>query len=100
MQLNASEYDPDVDGQPDPVIDPQSLSAKSVKEDTVPNTNNSDQHTALCTYTSRPQSQPSSVLDDIDHPGYQDNEHSRAEHPSDYHPQLEDIPELEDDEEN
>ena len=39
-------------------------------------------------------------MDDIDHPGYQDNTHSRAEHPSNYHPQLEDIPELETDEEN
>ena len=31
---------------------------------------------------------------------YQDDVHTRAEHPSDYCPQLEDIPELEDDEEN
>ena len=40
------------------------------------------------------------VLDDTDHPGYQDAEQPRAEHPSDYRPQLEDIQELEDDEEN
>ena len=39
-------------------------------------------------------------MDDTDHPGYQDAEQPRAEHPSDYRPQLEDIPELEDDEEN
>ena len=39
-------------------------------------------------------------MDDIDHPRHQDNTHSRAEHPSDYCPQLEDIPELETDEEN
>ena len=39
-------------------------------------------------------------MDDIDHSGYQDDTHSRAEHPSDYHPQLEDIPELETDKEN
>ena len=39
-------------------------------------------------------------MDDIDYPGYQDAEQPRAEHPSDYRPQLEDIPELEDDEEN
>ena len=71
-----------------------------LKEDTAPNTANSEQDTALSMGTNRPQSQPSSVLDDNDHPGYQDNEHPRAEHPSDYRPQLEDIPELEDDEEN
>ena len=47
-----------------------------------------------------PEPQPSPVLDDTDPPGYQDNEQPRAEHPSDYRPQLEDIPELEDDEEN
>ena len=38
-------------------------------------------------------------MDDIDHPEYQDSTHSRTEHPSDYCPQLEDIPELETDEE-
>ena len=100
VQLNALDYDPDIDGQPDPVIDQQSPNAKSVKEDTMPNTTNSEQHTALSMDTNRPQSQPSLVLDDTDLPGYQDNTHPRAEHPSDYHPQLEDIPELETDEEN
>ena len=100
VQLNAPDYDLDIDRQPDPVIDLQSPNAKSIKEDTMPNITNSEQHTALSTDTNRPQSQPSSALDDIDHPGYQDNTHSRAEHPSDYCPQLEDIPELETDEEN
>ena len=50
--------------------------------------------------TNRSQSQPSPALDNTDHIGYQDNTHPRAEHPSDYRPQLEDIPELETDEEN
>ena len=59
VQLNAPEYDLDIDGQPDPVIDLQSLNAESVKEDTLPNTSNSEQHTALSTYINRPQSQPS-----------------------------------------
>ena len=100
VQLNTPDYDLDIDGQSDPVIDLQLLNAKSVKEDTTPNTANSEQHTALSMDTNRPQSQLSSALDDIDHPGYQDNTYPRAEHPSDYHPQLEDIPELETDEEN
>ena len=100
VQLNTPDYDPDIDKQPDPVIDLQSPNAKSVKQDTTPNTSNSEQHTAPSMDTNRPQSQPSSALDDIDHPGYQDDTHSRAEHPSDYRPQLEDIPELETDKEN
>ena len=100
MQLNAPEYDPDIDGQPDPVTDIQSPDAENVKEDTTPNTTNSEQHTAFSPNTIRPESQPSPVLDDADHPGYQDDEQPMAEHPSDYRPQLEDIPELEDDEKN
>ena len=48
--------------------------------------------------TNRTQSQPSSDLDNTDHPGYQVNTHPRAEHPSYSCPQLEDIPELEDEE--
>ena len=59
----------------------------------MPNTSNPEQHAALSTDTNRPQPQPSSALDDIECPGYQDDTHSRAEHPSDYRPQLEDIPE-------
>ena len=100
VQLNAPNYDPDIDGQPDLVIDQQSPNAERVKEDTMPNTANSEQYTALSMDTNRPQSQPSPVLDDTDHPGYQDDTHPRAEHPSDYHPQLKDFPELETDDEN
>ena len=100
VQLNAPEYHPNINGQPDSVIDLQSPNVKSVKENMVPNTSNSEQHTAISTHTNRPQSQPSSVLDDTDLPGYQNDEHPREEHPSDYCPQLEDIPELEDDEDN
>ena len=86
VQLNTPDYDPDIDRQPDPVIDLQSPNTKSIKEDTMPNTSNSEQHAALSMDTNRPQSQSSSALGDSDHPGYQDNTHSRAEHPSDYHP--------------
>ena len=98
VQLNAPEYDLDIDGQPNPVTDMQSLNAKTVKEDTVPDTANSEQHTALSPNTNRPEPQPSSVVEDTEYPGYHDDEQPRAEHASDYRPQLEDIPELEDDE--
>ena len=84
MQLNAPKYNPDIDKQPDPVTDTQSPNAKTIKEDTVPHTTNSEQHTALSPNTNRPESQPSSVLEDTDHLGHQDNEQPIAEHPSDY----------------
>ena len=70
MQLNASEYNLDIDGQPDPVTDIQSPNAENITEDTMPNTANSEQHTALSPNTNRPESQPSPVLNDTDHPGY------------------------------
>ena len=66
----------------------------------MPDAANSEQHTASSPDTNMPVSQPLSVLDDTDHSGYQDTEQPRAEHPSDYRFQLEDIPELEDEEEN
>ena len=84
VQLNAPEYDSDIDGQPDPVTDIQSSNAKTVKEDTMPNITKSEQHTALSPNTNRLEPQPSSVLEDTDHPGYQDDKQPRAEHPSDY----------------
>ena len=65
----------------------------------MPDAANSEQHTASSPDTDRPESQPPPVWDDTDHPGYQDTKQPRAEHPSDYRPQLEDIQELEDDEE-
>ena len=113
VQLNTPEYNLDIDGQPDPVTDiqshvalhtasteQQSLNAKNVKEDTAPQTANSAQHATSSPDTNRPESQPPPVSDDTDHPGYQDTKKPRAEHPSDYKPQLEDITELEDNEEN
>ena len=104
VQLNAPEYDLDIDGQTDQVLTPstaqQSPNAENIQEDITLDATNSEQHTAFSPDTDRPESQPPSVLDDTDHPGYQDTEQPRAEHPSDYRPQLEDIPELEDDEED
>ena len=104
VQLNAPEYDSDIDGQTDQVFTPstaqQSLNAENIQEDTASDATNSEQHTAFSPDTDRPESQSPPVLDDTDHPGYQDTKQPRAEHPSDYRPQLEDIPELEDKEEN
>ena len=54
-----------------------------VLKKTVPNTSNPEQHPALSMDINRTQPQPSSGLDDIECPGYQDYTHLRAEHPSD-----------------
>ena len=113
VQLNAPKYDLDIDRQTDPVLDIQSSgasctattaqhsqNAKNIKEDTVSDTSKPEQHTVSSPDTDRPESQSPPVLHNTDHPGYQDTEKPRADHPSDYRPQLEDIPELEDDDEN
>ena len=111
VQINALEYDSDIDRQTDllPDIQPsmashtastteESLHAKNIQEDTAPVIANSQEHTASLQDFDRlePQSQP--VLDNSDHSVYQDTEHPRAEYPNNYGPPLEDIPELEDDE--
>ena len=100
IQLNAPDYNPDIEREPDSVTDVQPSNAESVKEDTFTGTSKSEDHTTICPTTNRSEHQPSEVLSDI-----QGNEHNNAgqqwtEHPSDCHPQLEDIPELETDEEN
>ena len=113
VQLNAPEYNLNIDGQTDLVLNIQSsaasctastaqqlLNAKNVQEDTASDASNSEQHTVSSPDTDRPESQSPPVPDNTDHPGYQDTEQPRAEHPSDYRPQLEDIPELEDNGEN
>ena len=48
----------------------------------------------------RLESQSPPVLDDADHSAYQDSEQPREEYPNYYRSELEDIPELEDEEEN
>ena len=104
VQINAPEYDSDIDRQTDllPDIQPSMASshAKNIQEDTAPDTTNSQEHTASSQDSDRlePQSQP--VPDNTDHSVYQDTEQPREEYPNNYRPQLEDIPELEDNEEN
>ena len=82
------------------VTDIQSPNAETAKEDTPPGTSKSEHYTAIPPTTNRPEPQPSEVSADTDHPEYHTSEQPRSEHPRDYCPQLEDIPELETDEEN
>ena len=95
IQLNAPDYDLDIDGKPDPTTDVQSLNAESTKEDTPTGTSKPEDRMAIPLTTNRPEHQPSEVSADTDHTEYDSSEQPRAEHPSDYCPQLEDIPELE-----
>ena len=100
IQLNAPDYDPDIDGEPAPTIDEQSPNAESAKEDTPTATSKPGDCTAIPLPTNRPEHQSSEVSADTDHTEDDSSEQARAEHPSNYRPQLEDIPELETDEEN
>ena len=100
IQLNTPDYNPDIDGDPDLVTDVHPLNAKSSKEDTSTGTPKSEKLTTIPQNTNRPEHQPSEILPHIDSNKLDNAEQQRAEHPSNYYPQLEDIPELETDEEN
>ena len=104
VQINALEYDSDMDGQTDLLPDIQSsaalhtacteeasLHAENIEEDAAPFTTSSKEHPALSQDSNRlePQSQP--VLDSTDHSVYQDTEQPREEYPNNYRPQIEDF---------
>ena len=74
IQLNAPDYDPDIDRDPDPVTGVQPLNAKSSKEDTSTGTPKPEDHTTIPLITNRPEHQPSEVLPDIN-----SNEHDNIE---------------------
>ena len=74
IQLNAPDYDPDIDGDSEPVTDVQPPNAKPSKEDTSTGTPKSEDHTTVSPITNRPEHQPSEVLPDID-----SNEHDNIE---------------------
>ena len=78
----------------------KSSNAENIKEDTVSVATNSEEHTASLQDSDRLESQSPSAPDNKDHSVYQDTEQPKAEYSNNYRPQLEDIPELEDDDEN
>ena len=100
IQLNALDYDPNTDGEPDSVNAVQPSNADSVKEDTFTGTSKPEDRTTICLTTNRSEHKPSEVPSDIQINEHDNAEQQWAEHSSDYCPQLEDIPELETDEEN
>ena len=100
IQLNAPDYDPDIDGEHASVTDIQASNAKSCKEDTSTDTSKSEDHTTIPPITNRLEHQPSEVQSDICSNEHVHVKQQRAEHPSNYRPQLEDIPEIDTDKEN
>ena len=70
IQLNAPDYNPDIDGDLDPATDVQQLNAQSNKEDTSTDTPKQEDHTTIPPITNRPEHQPSEVLPDIDFTEY------------------------------
>ena len=74
IQLNALDYDPDIDGEPDSVNAIQSSNADSVKEDTFTGTSKLEDHTTICLTTNRSEHQSSEVPSDV-----RINEHDNAE---------------------
>ena len=74
IQLNAPDYDPDIDGEPDSVNSIQPLNADSVEEDTFTGTSKPEDHTTIFPTTNRSEHQPSEAPSDI-----QINEHDNAE---------------------
>ena len=103
VQLIAREYDNDIDGQTDilPDIQPQALShAKNTEEDPAPATANSEEYSALRQDSDRLKSQSQSVQNHTEHSLHQDTEQSREQYQNNHRSQLEDIPELEDEDED
>ena len=100
VQLNAPDYDPDIDGEPNPINTVQPSNTDSVKEETVTSTTEPEDHITICSTTNRSEHQPSEARSDIQTIKPDKAEQQQAEHLNDYRPQLDDIPELETDEEN
>ena len=111
VQINAPGYDPDIDGQtdllpdiqpPEPLhiahTDEASSHAENIKENTVQVTTNFRECPTFSQDSNRLESQSQPVPDSTEHSVHQYTEHPREEYPNNYRPQLEDIPELEDDE--
>ena len=57
VQLNALDYDPDIDGEPDSVNAVQPLNADSVKEDTFTATSKPEDHITICLTNNRSEHQ-------------------------------------------
>ena len=99
VQINEPEYNSDINGQTDtlPDIQPQVPShAKNAEEDSAPVTANSKEYSALPQDSDRFESQSESVQNPAEYSPHQDAEQFREQPKNSQKSQLEDIPELED----
>ena len=74
VQLNALDYDPDIDAEPNSVNAVQPSNADSVKEETITGTTEPEDHTIICSTTNRSEHQPLEAQSDS-----QTNEPNNAE---------------------
>ena len=98
VQINAPEYDCNIDGQTDtlPDIQPQVLShTENTEEDSAPVTANSEEYSTLPQDSYRFESQSESVQNSAEYSPHQDAEEFREQHKNSQRSQLEDIHELE-----
>ena len=58
VQLNALDYDPDIDGDTNPINAVQPSNTDAAKEETVTSTTESEDHNTICNTAHRPQHQP------------------------------------------
>ena len=64
VQLNALDYDPDIDGETNPTNAIQPSNTDSVKEETVTSTTEPEDHITICTTTNRSEHQSSTTCSD------------------------------------
>ena len=74
VQLNAMDYDPDLDGEPNSVNAVQPSNADLVKEETITGTTEPEDHTTIHSTTNRSEHQPAETRSDS-----QTNEPDNAE---------------------
>ena len=99
VQINAPEYNSNINGQTDtlPDIQPQVLShAENTEEDSAPVIANSEEYSMLPQDSDRFESQSESIQNPAEYSLHQDTEQFREQHKNSQRYQLEDIPELED----
>ena len=103
VQLNAQEYDSDIDGQPEllPDIQPQASShAENTEEDPALVATDSEEYSALPQDSDRLESQSQPVPNHPEHSVHQNPEPSREDYQNNHRFQVEGILELEDEDEN
>ena len=100
VQLNALDYDSDIDGDTNPANVIQPSNTDTAKEETVISNTEQGDHNTISNTTHRSEHQSSTTHSDSQTIKPDNVQQQCAEHPSDYHPQLDNIPELETDEEN